>query len=159
MRTSFISGILHNDPKGLTGRGTQHWFEVRVLENDKETIDRYEYFLLDVLENKIDLSEIKRPYLERQRAYDKDEENKSKELKVKEEAKRKDSVKSDPELDLILDAAVIANPKAVEEFKSGKEKALNAIVGFVMKEIKAKNMPVVDPAFTVSTLLKQKLGL
>lgn len=159
MRTSFISGILDNDPKGLTGRGTQYWFEVRVLENDKETIDRHEYFLLDVLENKIDLAAIKSPYLERQRAYDKDEENKSKALKVKEEAKRKDSVKSDPELDLIMNSALEANPKAVEEFKSGKEKALNAIVGFVMKEIKAKNIQVVDPAFTVSTLLKQKLGL
>jgi aspartyl-tRNA(Asn)/glutamyl-tRNA(Gln) amidotransferase subunit B len=46
-----------------------------------------------------------------------------------------------------------ANPKSVEEFRSGKEKAFNALVGQVMKASKGKANPA-----QASEVLRRKLG-
>ena len=56
-------------------------------------------------------------------------------------------------LEAILDAVLVANPKSVEEFRAGKEKAFNALVGQVMKASQGKANPAV-----VNELLKRKLG-
>ena len=53
----------------------------------------------------------------------------------------------------LVDAVLAANPKSVEEFRAGKEKAFNALVGQVMKASKGKANPV-----TVNELLKRKLA-
>lgn len=45
------------------------------------------------------------------------------------------------ELEGWVSAAIAANPKAVAEFKSGNEKALNAIKGAVMKASAGKANP------------------
>ena len=57
------------------------------------------------------------------------------------------------ELEKILDDILAANAKSVEEFRSGKEKAFNALVGQAMKATKGKANPA-----TVNELLKKKLG-
>jgi aspartyl-tRNA(Asn)/glutamyl-tRNA(Gln) amidotransferase subunit B len=41
-------------------------------------------------------------------------------------------------LDAWIDAALTANPKAVEQFRQGKEAAINALLGFVMKQSKGQ---------------------
>jgi len=56
------------------------------------------------------------------------------------------------ELDAILDAVLAANPKSVEEFRAGKDKAFNALVGQAMKASKGKANPA-----QVNELLKKKL--
>ncbi len=56
-------------------------------------------------------------------------------------------------LETILDAVLAANPKSVEEFRAGKEKAFNALVGQVMKASQGKANPAL-----VNELLKRKLG-
>jgi aspartyl-tRNA(Asn)/glutamyl-tRNA(Gln) amidotransferase subunit B len=53
----------------------------------------------------------------------------------------------------IIDAVLAANPKSVEEFRAGKDKAFNALVGQVMKASKGKANPQ-----QVNDLLKKKLG-
>ncbi|MCL2657153.1 MAG: Asp-tRNA(Asn)/Glu-tRNA(Gln) amidotransferase subunit GatB [Betaproteobacteria bacterium] len=53
----------------------------------------------------------------------------------------------------IIDEVLAANQKSVEEFRAGKEKAFNALVGQVMKASKGKASPA-----QVNELLKQKLG-
>ena len=53
----------------------------------------------------------------------------------------------------IVDEVLAANPKSVEEFRSGKEKAFNALVGQVMKASKGKANPQ-----QVNELLRSKLG-
>ncbi|MCX9156017.1 Asp-tRNA(Asn)/Glu-tRNA(Gln) amidotransferase subunit GatB [Niveibacterium sp. 24ML] len=53
----------------------------------------------------------------------------------------------------IIDEVLAANPKSVEEFRAGKEKAFNALVGQVMKASRGKASPA-----QVNELLKQKLG-
>jgi len=56
------------------------------------------------------------------------------------------------ELEKIVDAAVAANPKNVEEYKAGNSKALNALVGQIMKGSKGKANPQ-----QVNELLRKKL--
>jgi aspartyl-tRNA(Asn)/glutamyl-tRNA(Gln) amidotransferase subunit B len=56
------------------------------------------------------------------------------------------------ELEKIIDEVLAANPKSVEEFRSGKEKAFNALVGQVMKASRGKANPA-----QVNELLKAKL--
>ncbi|MBS1210261.1 MAG: Asp-tRNA(Asn)/Glu-tRNA(Gln) amidotransferase GatCAB subunit [Proteobacteria bacterium] len=53
----------------------------------------------------------------------------------------------------IIDEVLAANAKNVEEYRAGKEKAFNALVGQVMKASKGKASPA-----QVNELLKKKLG-
>ena len=57
------------------------------------------------------------------------------------------------ELERILDEVLAANPKSVEEYRAGKDKAFNALVGQAMKASKGKANPA-----QVNELLKKKLG-
>ncbi|WP_396270821.1 Asp-tRNA(Asn)/Glu-tRNA(Gln) amidotransferase subunit GatB [Ideonella sp.] len=56
-------------------------------------------------------------------------------------------------LEAIIDTVLAANAKSVEEFRAGKEKAFNALVGQVMKASKGKANPA-----QAGELLKRKLG-
>jgi len=57
------------------------------------------------------------------------------------------------ELDRILDEVLAANTKSVEEYRAGKDKAFNALIGQAMKATKGKANPA-----AVHELLKKKLG-
>ena len=57
------------------------------------------------------------------------------------------------EIEKIVDQVLAANAKSVEEFRAGKEKAFNALVGQVMKASKGKANPA-----QVNDLLKKKLA-
>jgi len=57
------------------------------------------------------------------------------------------------ELEKIIDEVLAANPKNVEEFKAGNAKALNGLVGPIMKASKGKANPG-----QVNALLMKKLG-
>ncbi len=57
------------------------------------------------------------------------------------------------ELEKIVDGVLIANPKSVEEFRAGKEKAFNALVGQAMKATKGKGNPA-----QINDILKKKLA-
>jgi aspartyl-tRNA(Asn)/glutamyl-tRNA(Gln) amidotransferase subunit B len=57
------------------------------------------------------------------------------------------------ELERIVDAVIAGNARSVEEFRAGKEKAFNALVGQAMKASRGK----ADPT-QVSALLRAKLG-
>jgi aspartyl-tRNA(Asn)/glutamyl-tRNA(Gln) amidotransferase subunit B len=57
------------------------------------------------------------------------------------------------ELERILDEVLAANAKSVEEYRAGKDKAFNALVGQAMKATKGKGNPA-----QVNELLKKKLA-
>ena len=57
------------------------------------------------------------------------------------------------DLSAIVDAVLAANAKSVEEFRAGKDKAFNALVGQVMKATRGKGNPA-----QVNELLKKKLA-
>jgi aspartyl-tRNA(Asn)/glutamyl-tRNA(Gln) amidotransferase subunit B len=56
-------------------------------------------------------------------------------------------------LEAIVDEVVAANPKSVDEYRAGKDKAFNALVGQVMKASRGKANPA-----QVNELLKKRLG-
>ncbi|MDR0234368.1 MAG: Asp-tRNA(Asn)/Glu-tRNA(Gln) amidotransferase subunit GatB [Zoogloeaceae bacterium] len=56
-------------------------------------------------------------------------------------------------IERLVDEALAANPASVSEYRAGKEKAFNALVGQVMKAAKGKANPQ-----QVTELLRQKLG-
>ena len=56
-------------------------------------------------------------------------------------------------IEVIIDEVLTANPAMVEEFKAGKEKAFNALVGQAMKASKGKANPA-----QVNEILKKKLA-
>ena len=56
-------------------------------------------------------------------------------------------------IEAILDEVLAANPKSVDEYRAGKDKAFNALVGQAMKATKGKANPGL-----VNELLKKKLG-
>jgi len=56
-------------------------------------------------------------------------------------------------LEQIVDDVLAANAKSVDEYRSGKEKAFNALIGQAMKATKGKANPT-----QLTELLKQKLG-
>lgn len=60
-------------------------------------------------------------------------------------------ISDDSAIEALVDQAIAANAKAVEDFKNGNEKALGAIVGFVMKESKGQ----ADPK-AVNRILREK---
>jgi aspartyl-tRNA(Asn)/glutamyl-tRNA(Gln) amidotransferase subunit B len=57
------------------------------------------------------------------------------------------------ELEKIVDGVLSANPKSVEEFRAGKEKAFNALVGQAMKATRGKGNPA-----QINEILKRKLA-
>jgi aspartyl-tRNA(Asn)/glutamyl-tRNA(Gln) amidotransferase subunit B len=69
------------------------------------------------------------------------------------EAKGLKQMNDTGELEKIVDAVLAANPKNVDEFKAGNTKALNALVGQIMKGSQGKANPA-----QVNTLLMKKLG-
>ncbi|MBX3687399.1 MAG: Asp-tRNA(Asn)/Glu-tRNA(Gln) amidotransferase GatCAB subunit B, partial [Rhodocyclaceae bacterium] len=56
-------------------------------------------------------------------------------------------------IEALIDEVLAANQKSVEEFRAGKEKAFNALVGQVMKASRGKANPT-----QVNELLRTKLA-
>ena len=56
-------------------------------------------------------------------------------------------------LESAIDAAIAANPKLVEDYRAGKEKAFNALVGQVMRGTQGKANPS-----QVNEILKRRLS-
>jgi len=57
------------------------------------------------------------------------------------------------EIEAIVDQVLAANQKSVDEFRAGKEKAFNALVGQAMKATRGKANPA-----AINEILKKKLG-
>ena len=70
------------------------------------------------------------------------------------EAKGLKQMSDSSELERIIDEVLAANPKSVDEFRAGKDKAFNALVGQAMKASRGKGNPT-----QVNELLKKKLGV
>ena len=69
------------------------------------------------------------------------------------EAKGLKQITDSGAIETIVDEVLTANPKSVEEFRAGKEKAFNALVGQAMKATKGKANPQ-----QVNDLLRKKLA-
>lgn len=68
------------------------------------------------------------------------------------EAEGMQQISDDSAIEDLVQQAIAANPQAIESFKAGKEAALGAIVGWVMKESKGQANPQ-----KVNEILKKKI--
>ena len=69
------------------------------------------------------------------------------------EAKGLRQISDSGEIEKLVDAAIAAGAKQVEDYRAGKEKALQSLVGQVMKASKGKANPA-----QVNEVLRRKLG-
>jgi aspartyl-tRNA(Asn)/glutamyl-tRNA(Gln) amidotransferase subunit B len=69
------------------------------------------------------------------------------------EARGLRQISDSAELERLVDQVLAANPKSVEEFRAGKEKAFNALVGQAMKATRGKANPT-----QVNALLRRRLS-
>jgi aspartyl-tRNA(Asn)/glutamyl-tRNA(Gln) amidotransferase subunit B len=69
------------------------------------------------------------------------------------EAKGLKQISDSGALETIIDQVLAANQKSVEEFRAGKEKAFNALIGQIMKATQGKANPQ-----QVNKLLTDKLN-
>ena len=69
------------------------------------------------------------------------------------EAKGLKQISDTGAIEAAIDQVLLENQKMVDEYKSGKDKAFNALVGRVMRATKGKANPA-----QVNEILKQKLG-
>ena len=60
-------------------------------------------------------------------------------------------------LDKLIDEVIASEEKTVAEFKAGKDKALNALVGKVIGQIRKNQLSVQTDAFGITATLKKKL--
>ena len=67
-------------------------------------------------------------------------------------AKGLKQISDDNEIEKLIEEVLAANPQQVADYRSGKEKAFNSLVGQVMKATKGKANPA-----QVNTILKKKL--
>ncbi len=67
-------------------------------------------------------------------------------------AKGLKQISDDNEIEKLIDEVLAANPQQVADYRSGKEKAFNSLVGQVMKATKGKANPA-----QVNTILKKKM--
>lgn len=77
---SYVIGILDNDSKGLTGRGTKYWMTAVI---DGELFQK-EYTIMDILEELpivLEINVIKNHYLRRQKEIEEQREREYQELK------------------------------------------------------------------------------
>lgn len=153
MNLYIARGILDNDAKGTTGVGTVFWLKIFV---DNQLQLSKTWGLLDELNGQINPNDFTSPYHELHRRH-------LAELAAKEEAEKKtalqarqSAVRVDVELDNLINDVITGDPKAVEQFKSGKDKALNALVGKVICELKKQGQS--PDAFAITTTMKKKLS-
>lgn len=152
---SVKTGIVSNDHNGFSGRGTRYFMDVTL--NGETT--RHEWDLMDEIEKKVNPEDWSREaYV---RINEAAEGRKQSELKVKadELANREFSLVIDPMLATLVKAVVDdeSSIKAIGEFNNGKEKALNSLVGSVIKLIRSQRMTVNFDAFAINRALQRAL--
>ncbi len=69
------------------------------------------------------------------------------------EAKGLKQISDDSAIEKIVDQVLAANEQQVADYRAGKEKAFNSLVGQIMKATQSKANPA-----QVNAMLKQKLG-
>lgn len=148
-------GILDIDARGTTGIGTVYYMDVTL---DGVTT-RHQWGLLEQLSGAV------KPSLWSQAALDKiqqaidDRSTAEKQEKLDSMKKREDNVVVDDVLKRLV-SAVCSDPlahKAIAEYRAGKEKALNSLVGLVIKQIRAEQLSVTFDAFTINRALQTAL--
>lgn len=153
MRYSITTGVLDNDPKGLTGRGTLFYMTVSL--GDK-TFEYHEWGLLNELAGKFSPASISKTYRDLNRKADLEDSEREAKQKQKAQEDRAAAVKDDPALLALIEQVITVETKAISQYREGKEKALNAVVGKIIGLCKQQSIEA--DAFKITTLLKKQVS-
>lgn len=152
MTYTFSSGVLNNDTLGTTGVGTIHWLNVHLKD---ELIARHTYGLLSVLNETFNLDTILQEYRNENKILLQESEIRESEKRKAHLIERKAKVIEDPVLMKIITEVASSQQKIISEFNSGKEKALNAVIGMIIKRCKENN--IMPDVFNITMLLKEHI--
>jgi Asp-tRNA(Asn)/Glu-tRNA(Gln) amidotransferase B subunit len=145
--------IADNDAKGTNGIGTIH--RITVKGNDVD--EKLEYGIVELINKLVDPQQFIQQYVDHNKAMAVeraafDEKIKAAAKHADLEARRQHNA-IPAEFAAIIDQIIAANGKAVAEWKSGKEKAINAIVGQVIGAGR-KNQLHADPMIIQEAVIK-----
>ena len=154
MNLAITYGILDNDPRGESGRGTIHYVKVSVDGIWKEYVM---WGLLEELNGTFNPESVTKKYTDLRDAELAAAAAREKQEKEEAKAARLEAVQVDDVLDKLIDEVIASEEKAVAEFKAGKDKALNALVGKVIGQIRKNQLSVQTDAFGITATLKKKL--
>lgn len=148
--------VIDNDHNGKTGRGSL--FGLDVMVNGVTTT--HKWFLLDSIEGKINIKKLtdeasKLIAAEQQEREAATQQQKQSELKAREAKVVVSDALSTVVAQVIGD---VSYTKSIKEFKGGKEKALNSLVGGVIKLIREQQLNIAADAFAINIALKQALS-
>ncbi len=118
-------------------------------------VKRWEWFEYEEFDGSFDKRALMEPYLAHNREQEAIEKAADTEAKKTAKAEREASVERDPALVAIIDEVIAQNPKVIQEFKSGKDKALNALVGQIIGATKKQQLTA--DAFTINKLLREQV--
>lgn len=145
--------VVDNDPKGETGVGTI--FRLEICANGVLVLQR-DYGLIEYLDGRFKLDEVTKPYIEAHLLQLQKLELAEAEAKKAQKQARIASVKVDDALEKLIDTVLADDVRVVEQYRSGKEKALNALVGKVIVQLKKQGQEA--DAFAITTAMKRKLA-
>lgn len=163
MRFSIVRGVVDNDHKGNTSRGTIFYMEIseskRSAANTYETtiIARYEWGLIEELAGKFDPAAVAAPYYADNKLEADETNDAIKDAKKTEKQSRVDNVKADPKLIELINRVIADHPKVLAQFRAGKDRASNALVGVIISEMKATKELECPNAAAIAILLKRCL--
>jgi len=152
----YVTGVLDNDAKGTTGVGTIFFVDV-TLDGIKT---RHTWGLVEQIQGKFDLDAVVAPVRERLKAAASAQKAAEEQAKKEKMEQREASVVVDDVLASLVKTVLndSGSAKAISEYKSGKEKALNALVGSVIKQIRTQKLNVSFDAFTINRALQAQLA-
>lgn len=155
MKNGIVTYIVDNDAKGKTGVGTIFGADVTV--NGVTTL--HQWSLMDWINNKVDPEAWFKPVVDAMRVERERDAQEKAENKACAQKEREASVVISNELAIIVNAVIFdpSSQKAITEYKQGKEKAINALVGKVIKTIKEQSLNIDPDAFVINRAIVKVL--
>lgn len=151
---SLLWGVLDNDPKGKSGRGT--------LFYAKGTVNHIAFYaewgLLDEINRTADYlywTSIREDYLSHCAGILCTETQRLKQEKQDKLNARLDAVSVSKNTLTIIEQVLSTSDDLISQYKEGKEKALNSLIGKVIKQVKSAGIS--EEVFNISQTIKQKL--
>jgi hypothetical protein len=151
---SLIYGVLDNDPKGLTGCGTIYYAKGLLAHKEVDI----QWSLLDGIDKTPAYQawdSFKTAYVNKCHSILKEEKARLKAEKEQKLNDRLDNVSVSDKTLAIIKATIQHEVELVNQYKQGKDKALNSLIGRIIKQVKSENIS--EEVFNITQVLKQEL--
>lgn len=148
---SLLFGVLDNDPKGLTGVGTI--FYAKGLLNHEQI--ELTWSLIDEINNSLsfkDWCNFRNEYLQKCDQFFTEESDRIKDEKAQKLNERLNSVSVSDRVLEIIKTTIEQEQVLIQQYKEGKEKPFNSVVGKIIKQTKSEGIS--EEVFNIVQVLK-----